>query len=126
MIRPVARPPVLLSTAWSSCLSLCAGLLLAGCGSTETHALMFRTPPPGAGSSGHEAVLFVETVPRRPFAEVGLIQAIGTGNQAHTPEVLAALREEGRRRGCDAIVLARAASGAVSAHAAGMCVLWTE
>jgi hypothetical protein len=108
---------------WSTLLSFCASAFLAGCGSTETHAMMFRTP---AGGGRHEAALFVETVPRRPFAEIGLIQAIGTGNQAHSPEVLAALREEGRRRGCDAIILARAASGAVSAHAAGMCAVWTE
>lgn len=110
---------------WSATLSIwsigVASVLLAGCGSTETHAMMFR---PATPSGGHDAVLFVESVPDRPFAEIGLLQAIGSGDQAHTPEVLNALRQEGRRRGCDAIVLARAASGAVSAHAAGMCAVW--
>lgn len=94
--------------------------LASGCGTTEIHSMMFKS----AASGSHDAALYVETVPSRPFVEVGLLQAIGTGDQASTPTVLEALRKEGRRQGCDAIVLARAASGSLSAHASGMCVLW--
>ena len=95
-------------------------LLLTGCGATETHVVMFRSAKAGSG----EADLYVESVPPRPFVEVGLLQAIGTGDEASTPRVLAALRAEGRKQGCDAIVLARGSSGNLSAHASGMCVLW--
>ena len=101
-------------------LTLCLLLGVAGCGTSEIHSLMFKS----AASGSHDAALYVETVPSRPFVEVGILQAIGTGDQGSTPQVLAALRKEGRRQGCDAIVLARAASGQLSAHASGMCVLW--
>lgn len=101
---------------------LSSALLASGCGTTEIHSMMFKS----AASGSHEAALYVETVPSRPFVEVGLIQAIGTGDQASTPNVLDALRKEGKKQGCDAIVLARAASGSLSAHAAGMCVLWAR
>jgi len=95
-------------------------LFLGGCGATEIHSIMFKT----AAGGSQEAALYIETVPSRPFIEVGILQAIGTGDQATTPNVLAALRQEGRRQGCDAIVLARAARGSLSAHASGMCVVW--
>lgn len=101
-------------------LALLLVLAASGCGTTEIHSMMFKS----AASGSHDAALYVETVPSRPFVEVGLLQAIGTGDQASTPNVLEALRKEGRRQGCDAIVLARAASGSLSAHASGMCVLW--
>jgi hypothetical protein len=93
-----------------------------GCGSMEIHQIMFRS----AANGSHEAVLYVESAPTRPFVEVGLLQAIGSGDQASTAHVLEALRAEGKRQGCDAIVLARAATGNVSAHASGMCVLWAR
>ena len=107
-------------TALRGALTICLAVWASGCGTTETHSMMFKSAAVGS----HEAALYVETVPSRPFVEVGLIQAIGTGDQASTPSVLDALRKEGKRQGCDAIVLARAASGQLSAHASGMCVLW--
>lgn len=99
---------------------LSLALSATACGTTEIHTMMFKS----AASGSHDAALYVETTPSRPFVEVGLIQAIGTGDQASTPNVLEALRKEGKKQGCDAIVLTRAASGSLSAHAAGMCVLW--
>ena len=105
-------------------LTFCLLVVASGCGTTEIHSMMFKSGTKSAGPGSAEAALYVETVPSRPFVEIGLLQAIGTGDQASTPNVLAALRKEGKRQGCDAIVLARAASGQLSAHAAGMCVLW--
>ena len=113
-------------TALRAALTFCLLVVTSGCGTTEIHSMMFKSAV-GSGASGSaEAALYVETVPSRPFVEIGLLQAIGTGDQASTPNVLAALRKEGKRQGCDAIVLARAASGQLSAHASGMCVVWAS
>jgi hypothetical protein len=99
-----------------------AAAALAGCGHTETHRVWFQGPPPGR-SAGAE--LHLGVIPSRPCVEYGLVQAIGYGEDAREKAVLEALRDEGTRRGCDAVVKVRFAQGLTAAHAIGVCVRWS-
>jgi hypothetical protein len=94
--------------------------LLGGCGHLETHRVDFAAAarPPG------EAHLFVSALPTRPYAEVGLVQAIGYGGESTAPSVLRGLQREGKKMGCDAIVKVRVDVGQTAAHASGVCVTW--
>jgi hypothetical protein len=109
MIR--ARPLSLLAAATA---------LLSGCGHVDTHRVMFR----GAPAGDHAAELYVERLPERPYAEIGLVQAIGWGNQSDISSMLTALQKEGRANGCDALVNARLSSGGTGAHAVAVCAVW--
>lgn len=96
-------------------------LVLAGCGHTEVHRVWFQGAPTGATEG---AELHLGVIPSRPFVEYGLVQAVGYGVDANEPAVLGALRGEGTRRGCDAVVKVRVARGTTAAHAVGVCVRW--
>ena len=91
-----------------------------GCGHTEAHAVLFRPEARAAGA----AELFVASLPDRPYAELGLVQAMGFGADAESGAVLRALQKEGRRRGCDGVVNIRLSSGSTGYHAIGVCVAW--
>ena len=98
-----------------------AALLLGGCSHTETHRVWFAGEPSGP-SAGAE--LHLDAVPSRPFVELGLVQALGYGEDANPKAVLDALRREGTRLGCGAVVRVRQAQGATMAQAIGVCVRW--
>ncbi|MCS6899146.1 MAG: hypothetical protein RMJ98_01795 [Myxococcales bacterium] len=102
-----------------------AAAMMAGCGHTETHRVWFQEPPepPLGRSTGAE--LYLGVMPSRPFVEHGLVQAIGYGEDAREKAVLEALRKEGTRQGCDAVVKVRFAQGLTAAHAVGVCVRWS-
>ncbi|RYE92657.1 MAG: hypothetical protein EOO75_06190 [Myxococcales bacterium] len=105
--------------------ALCLALvLLAGCRHLETHYAALGGPGSVAAAPVESTELHVGTVAGRPFAEQGLVQAIGYGGDAAEHARLGALREEGRRRGCDAVVRTRVDRGQGVSHAIGVCVRW--
>lgn len=108
--------------AFAGALALVA-LAGAGCGGVETRAVAFRPPP---GPAGARADVYVASVPARPYYEIGLVQAVGTGEGAARGPLVRALRERGRRMGCDAVVRANVELGQTVAHAIGVCVRWAE
>lgn len=93
-----------------------------GCGSVEGRALAFREPTPPVA----QTELFVGKLPAKPYYETGLVQALGAGMSADKPSVLQALREQGRRAGCDAVVRISFERGQTAAHAIGVCVRWAQ
>jgi hypothetical protein len=96
------------------------GLVLAGCGHTEAHFVGFQAPaPPVSGTELH-----LGSVPARAFHEVGLVQALGEGDGAEEAALLDALRGEGARRGCEAVVKVRVSRGVTGGQAIGVCVRW--
>jgi hypothetical protein len=101
-------------------------LLLAlagvGCGNVEARTVAFRTPGPPTS----RADLYVGKVPDRPYYEIGLVQAVGTGMGADEASVLHALRVRARRMGCDAVVRVGVERGQTAAHAIGVCARWAE
>lgn len=98
--------------------------LLVGCGHVETHQAMFRPAEPPSGKPV-ELYLSDQKIPARPFYEVGIVEAIGFGSEAHPEDVAHALVEKAERLGCDAVVRTFIDQGYTRTHAAGVCVKWT-
>jgi hypothetical protein len=104
-------------------LGLAAWLALAagGCAAPSAPA----TPRPGPPARGC-AALYVDRTPTRAYRELGLVQALAEGMRASEAEVLRALRREGQRMGCDAIVRVEVRAGETRAHALGVCIQWSD
>jgi hypothetical protein len=98
-------------------------IALGGCGHTETHQALLRSPE---APTGRHVELYMadQAVPSRPFYEIALVQAVGFGNEAHPEDVARALTEKAARLGCDAVVRTFIDQGYSRAHASGVCVKW--
>ncbi|HEU4535804.1 MAG TPA: hypothetical protein VFS00_16875, partial [Polyangiaceae bacterium] len=111
MTPPAARRPAGARAfgrgAAAAMLPAAFALAGAGCGGVEARAVAFRDPAPAAGQTD----LYLGKVPARPYSEAGIVQALGTGASADEASVLRALREQGRRLGCDAVVRVSVARG---------------
>ncbi|HRH00375.1 MAG TPA: hypothetical protein PLR99_29225, partial [Polyangiaceae bacterium] len=99
----------------------------AGCGSVETHTAMLRAPGPPRPRGAVELYLAgppeqAAAAPGRPFDELGLVQAYGTGNKANPEDVAEGLVARAAELGCDAVVQVSIDVGYTRAHAAGVCV----
>ena len=99
-------------------------LLASGCRHLETHYAALAGPgsPPQGPAAATE--LHLDRLPTRTFRELGLVQAIGYGSDGDEVHVLAALRDEGQRRGCEAVVRVHVDRGQGACHAIGVCVQW--
>jgi len=84
------------------------------------NAVLLRPAPPATDAVG----LFFDTLPDRPFTEVAVVQALGSGADAHPQQMLVALQDKGKALGCNAIVRIDLTNRAGSAHAVGVCVVW--
>lgn len=104
-------------------LAALASAALVGCGHTEVHHVSFQGE--GGPRPAESTDLYLDSVPTRPFTAVGLVQAIGYGDDAREATVLAALRAAGRQRGCEALARVRYSQGAAAGHAIGVCVVWS-
>ncbi len=100
-----------------------AAALLAGCGHTETHHALLRSPEPKTGKTV-ELYMADMPVPQRPFYEIALVQAVGFGDEAHPENVAHALTEKAARLGCDAVLRTFIDQGYTRANATGVCVKW--
>jgi hypothetical protein len=96
---------------------------IGGCGHMETHHVLLRAPE-APSSNPVELYMADQPPPARPFYEIGLVQAIGFGSDAHPEEVARALSEKAAHLGCDAILKTFIDQGYSRAHAAGVCVKW--
>lgn len=68
--------------------------------------------------------MYVEEAPAKPYRELGLVQASGTGDKASEGAMLGSLRERGKSLGCDALTEVSVDVGHRKAHAVGVCVQW--
>ncbi len=107
---------------WLAALGAAALLGCQPMASTHYAALAGPAAPPEPPVATTE--LHIGLVPPRPFREVGLVQSVGYGDDGIEGPLLGALRAEGRRRGCDAIVRVKVDRGSQSSHAIGVCVRW--
>jgi hypothetical protein len=99
------------------------GLLLVGCGHTETHQAMLRQAQAPA-SRPVELYMADQRTPDRPFYEIAIVQAIGFGSDSHPEDVAKALTQKAGMLGCDAVLRTYIDVGYSRAHAAGVCVKW--
>lgn len=95
---------------------------LAGCGYTEVHQVVLRTPTQSA--SGEVELYLADRNPPRPYYEIAMLQAIGHGADANLEDVTDALRSRARALGCQALVRVRVDQGYSMAHGFGICVAW--
>ncbi len=87
--------------------SLLAVLLLTACGTTTRFAATNPSPRPLASRPAESVTVFATGLPDRPFVEVGLIQARQSSefSVGEMPEIIAEMRAEAGRRGCDGLVI---------------------
>jgi hypothetical protein len=108
----------------------------SACGPTTDYAAVSKYTPPPKSSPKHVAVLLRE--PKKPFQQIGLLSAEQSSmlDSSGSADLIAALREEGASRGCDAVWLqsktksvhvARSPNGAVPYSLAGytaVCIVY--
>ncbi len=97
-------------------------LLLVGCGHTDFSEVVLRTP---TASQGPVAIWVKGKAPSRPYYDVAIVQAVGSGSESDVEEVVAALSARGGQLGCDAVVRVDVTQGTARTHAAGVCVKYT-
>ena len=103
----------------SAVLALSLGLLLVGCGHTESHVAMFRN----AENPPARVDLYVaEQKVERPYYEIALVQAIAWGDDKDVEHLAQELRDKAQSLGCDGVVRVQSDVGYTRAHAAGVCV----
>jgi hypothetical protein len=90
------------------------------CSRTDTNRVI--TGPRGAPYGGTVAVYMETAQPPPQFVEVAIVQAIGYGFDADLAHVVAALREEAARLGCDAVIRVRVDQGSSQASGTGVAV----
>lgn len=80
---------------------------LGACGTTVHYAATNASPRSLASRPSQTVEVFTATMPERPFVEVGLLEAQQSSAVSFDdqPAVLAKLREEAGRIGCDGLVL---------------------
>jgi len=103
-------------------LLLLASLSL-GCGTTSVQRHLLSAP--GVPHTRPVRTI-LEGDPTPRSLPVALVQAIGRGLDADLPHLIAGLRAETQRLGCDAIVQVRIARGSSVATATGFAVRWTN
>jgi len=103
---------------------LLAMLLITACGTTTQFAATNHSPRPLTARPADSVVVFATGLPDRPFVEVGLIQARQSSEFSadEMPEIIAEMRAEAGRRGCDGLVIngasdSSSSSTTVSHHA---------
>lgn len=102
---------------------LLAMLFVTACGTTTQFAATNHSPRPLAPRPVDSVVVFATGLPDRPFVEVGLIQARQSSEFSvdEMPEILAEMRTEAARQGCDGLVIngtrdAQSSSTTISPH----------
>ena len=120
--RPAAAAAPSAAVALALALALAALAALVGCGHTDFSEVVLR---PVTAPTGSVAIFVKGKDPARPFYDVALVQAVGSGNESDPEEVVAALAARGGQLGCDAVVRVDITQGSARTHAAGVCVKYT-
>jgi hypothetical protein len=99
--------------------------LLTACGTTTRFAATNPSPRPLTARPAESVTVFATGLPNRPFVEVGLIQARQSSEFSNDemPEIIAEMRVEAARQGCDGLVIngasdSSSSSTTVSRHGA--------
>ena len=104
-------------------VSLAALAALAGCGHTDFSEVVLRPP---TAMHGPVPIFMKDQKPARPYYDVALVQAVGSGTEADPEDVVAALSRRGGQLGCDAVVRVDLTQGVARTHVAGVCVKYTK
>lgn len=91
----------------SSCPVPAALLALAACGTSTRFATLNQPPHPLTPRPAEAVVLFSSALPAQPYVEIGIVQGKQESDISvdELPEILAAMRVEAGRRGCEGLIL---------------------
>jgi hypothetical protein len=98
--------------------------VVAGCGYTELHEVILRSPS-GPTARDPDVYMLGQAVPRA-FYEIALLQVIGHGSDATLEDLIGALGQRGRQLGCDAVANVHFDQGYSMAHAYAVCVKYAR
>lgn len=98
---------------------LLGSLFLLGCGHTDFSEVVLR---PLSAPHAPVAIFVKGKGPDRPYYDVALVQAVGSGTESDPEDVVAALSARGGQLGCDAVIRVDISQGGSRTHAAGVCV----
>jgi hypothetical protein len=101
-------------------LVLCTALLLTACGGTQTSLVV--TGRPSASYTGQVAVIMDGATLPSNFEEVGIVQAIGHGDEADMPHVIEGLRQKAASLGCDTVIRVKVDQGVTIASGTGVAI----
>jgi hypothetical protein len=87
--------------------ALLAMLVLSACGTTTRFAATNSAPHPLMARPSAAVEVFVTGLPQRQFVEVGIIQARQSSEFSNDemPDIIAEMRTEAGKRGCDGLVI---------------------
>lgn len=87
--------------------ALLALLVLSACGTTTRFAATNPAPHPLTARPPAAVEVFATGLPQRPFVEVGLIQGRQSSEFSgdEMPEIIAEMRSEAGKQGCDGLVI---------------------
>ncbi len=91
---------------------------IAACGHTNTHRVV--TGQTGAPHRG-DVALYMAGTSAPPFDEVAIVQAVGNGAHADLEHVVAGLKEEAARLGCNALANVKIDQGTNAASGTAIC-----
>lgn len=114
----------LLRPSWRVVFACTAATTALGCGHTDTYAFMLR--PAERPTSQVALYLSDREALTRPYYEVAIVEAVGFGGDANAEDVARALSDKAGTLGCDAVVRATIDVGYSRAHAAGVCVKFSD
>lgn len=97
--------------------------LLVACGHTDFAEVVLRPP---TAAHGPVPIFMKGKDPTRPYYDVALVQAVGSGTESDPEEVVEALSARGGQLGCDAIVRIDITQGSARTHVAGVCVKYSK
>jgi hypothetical protein len=82
-------------------------LALAACGTTTRFAPLNSSPHPLSPRPAATVQLLTTSLPSQPYVEIGIIQGTQESDLSldEMPQIIATMRVEAGRRGCDALVL---------------------
>lgn len=91
---------------WSVC-AIGVAAVLAACGTTTQFTQTNPSPVPMRPRDPSTVQVFTASKPQRPFVEVGIIEAQQSSRLSTDGmgAIIAALRKEAARRGCDGVII---------------------
>jgi hypothetical protein len=114
--------------------SLALVCCLAACGTTVQYTPTNAPPRPMRARPPGTVELFTSSKPDRPFVEVGILEAQQSSKYStdRMPEIIAELRKEAAKIGCDAIMMTGAADQVTGDEKVtttlkgyrGTCIMW--
>jgi hypothetical protein len=110
----------LVKIPWAHAIAMPLLLVPLACGHTDVHAVAFRS---GLARKNAPVPIYLKgQATPQVVRDIGVVQAVGHGDESSPEAVVLRLAWQGAFMGCDALVRVQIAQGSMRTHAAGVCV----